>query len=56
MPDKISVVFHRDLTNDYHFIIKELVNGFEGQFKCLWKNKKIPKFFRSNKKRNHRNN
>ena len=56
VPDKISVVFHRDLTNDYHFIIKELANGFEGQFKCLWKNKKIPKFFRSNKKRNHRNN
>ena len=23
---------------DYHFIIKELANEFQGQFECLWEN------------------
>ena len=34
-PNEISVVFHNDSTYDYHFIIKELAEEFEGQFECL---------------------
>ena len=32
---KIPVIFHNGSTYDYHFIIKELAKGFDGQFKCL---------------------
>ena len=32
---KISVVFRNGSTYDYHFIIKELVEEFEGKFECL---------------------
>ena len=35
---KIPVVFHNGSTYDYHFIIKELAEEFEGQFKCLGEN------------------
>ena len=35
---KIPVVFHNGFNNDYHFIIKELAEEFEGQFTCLWEN------------------
>ena len=35
----ISEVFHRGLDYDYHFIIKELANEFEGQFECIGENK-----------------
>ena len=31
VPKDIPVVFQRDSTYDYHFIIKELLNEFEGQ-------------------------
>ena len=31
-------MFHNDSTYDYHFIIKELVKGFKGNFECLGKN------------------
>ena len=35
VPNKITVVFHNCSNYDYHFIIKELTNEFEGQFeKC----------------------
>ena len=34
-PKEIPVVFHNGSTYDYHFIIKELAEEFEGQFKCL---------------------
>ena len=34
-PKEIPVVFHSGSTYDYHFIIKELEEEFEGQFKCL---------------------
>ena len=34
---KISVVFHNGSNCDY-FIMKELANNFEGQFKCLGEN------------------
>ena len=32
------IVFHNGSTYDYHFIIKELVRGFEGNFDCLGEN------------------
>ena len=35
---KIPLVFHNGSTYDYHFIIKELVEEFEGQFDCLGEN------------------
>ena len=35
---EIPVVFHNGSTYDYHFIIKELVKEFEGNFDCLGEN------------------
>ena len=32
------MVFHNGSTYDYHFIIKELAEEFEGQFECLGQN------------------
>ena len=32
---EISVAFNNGSTYDYHFIIKELAEEFEGQFECL---------------------
>ena len=37
-PKGIPVVFHNGSTYDYHFIIKELEEEFEGQFDCLVEN------------------
>ena len=37
-PKEILVVFHNGSTYNYHFIIKELVKEFEGNFDCLGKN------------------
>ena len=34
-PKAIPIVFHNGSTYDYHFIIKELVQEFEGNFECL---------------------
>ena len=31
-------MFHNGSTYDYHFIIKELVEEFEGEFECLGEN------------------
>ena len=45
MPNQISVVFHNSSNYDYHFIIKELANEFEGQFECLGENKEKYKKF-----------
>ena len=42
---EIPAVFHNDSSYDYHFIIKELVEEFARQFKCL---KEIHHFFNSN--------
>ena len=39
MPNEILLVFHSMSNYDYHFIIKELVNEFEGQFECLGENR-----------------
>ena len=38
VPKEIPVVFHNGSTYDYHFIIKELVKEFEGNFECLDEN------------------
>ena len=37
-PKNIPVIFHNGSTYDYHFIIKELANEFEGNFECLGEN------------------
>ena len=38
IPKEILVVFHNGSTYDYHFIIKELVKEFNGNFECLGEN------------------
>ena len=38
IPKEIPVVFHNGSTCDYHFIIKELAEEFEGEFECLGEN------------------
>ena len=38
-PREVSIVFHNGSSYDYHFIIKGLAEEFEGDFKCLGKNK-----------------
>ena len=38
IPTKIPIVFHNGSTYDYHFIIKELVKEFDGNFECLGEN------------------
>ena len=38
VPKEIPVVFHNGSTYDYHFLIKELVKEFEGNFDCLGEN------------------
>ena len=38
-PGEIPVVFHNRSSYDYHFIIKELAEEFEGDFECLGENK-----------------
>ena len=40
VPKKIPVVFHNGSTFDYHFIIKQLVANFKGQFECFGQNAK----------------
>ena len=45
MPNDIPVVFHKGSNYDYHFIIKELANKFEGQFECLGENTEKYKSF-----------
>ena len=38
VPKEIPIVFHSGSTYDYHFIIKEVVKEFEGNFDCLGEN------------------
>ena len=38
IPKEIPIVFHNGSTYDYHFIIKEQVKEFEGNFECLGEN------------------
>ena len=35
IPKDIPIIFHNGSTYDYHFIIRELVKEFEGNFECL---------------------
>ena len=35
IPKEIPLVFHNGSTYDYHFIIKERAEEFEGEFECL---------------------
>ena len=37
-PKEVPVLFYICSTYDYHFIIKELAEQFEGQFECLGEN------------------
>ena len=39
-PKESPVVFHNGSKYDYHFLIKELAEEFEGQFDCLGENTK----------------
>ena len=38
VPKEIPVVFHNLSPYDYHFIIKELAEEFEGEFECFGEN------------------
>ena len=38
IPKEITIVFHNGSTYDYHFVIKELVKEFDGNFECLGEN------------------
>ena len=38
VPKEIPAVFHNGSTYDYHFVIKELVKEFQGNFECLGEN------------------
>ena len=45
VPNEISIVFHNGSKYDYHFIMKELANEFEGPFECIGENNAIYKSF-----------
>ena len=45
VPNELPLIFHNSSNYDYHFIIKELANEFEGKFECLWENKEKYKTF-----------
>ena len=52
-PKKNPLVFHNGSTYDYHFIVEDLVEEFEGLFKCLGENtEKYIKLFQSQLKKN----
>ena len=43
--NEITVGCHNESKYDFHFIIKELANEFDGQLECIWKNKENYKTF-----------
>ena len=45
MSNEFPVVFHNGSNYDYHFIINELANEFEGKFNVLWENTEKYKTF-----------
>ena len=51
-PKEIPVVFHSGSTYNYHFIIKELAEEFEGQFDCLGEIQKNISLFQYQLKKN----
>ena len=55
VPKEIPVVIHNGSTYDYHFIIKQLSEGFQGQFECLGENAKIYITFSIPIKKDHDN-
>ena len=56
VPNEIPVFLHNGSKYDYHFIIKEFANEFEGQYECLrGKYGKVQNIFCSNRKRNDKN-
>ena len=57
VPKNIPVIFHNWSKYDYHFIIKELASGFDGNFECLGENteKYITFFVRIKKKIDNKN-
>ena len=38
IPKELPVVFHNGSTYDYHFIIEQLAEEFEGEFECFCQN------------------
>ena len=55
IPKEIPVVFHNGSIYDYHFIIKNIAEEFEGEFECLGENtEKIYFFFSTNQERNYK--
>ena len=50
MPEEINVVLQDETDYDYHFIIKELIEKFDGQLECLGENikKKITFLIQTN--------
>ena len=48
------VVFPDSSDHDYHFIIKELANNFDGKFESLKGNTEVQNIFRFNRKRNQK--
>ena len=51
LPKEIPIVFHNGSIYDYHFIIKELVKEFEGNFECLGANTEKYNIFSANKEK-----
>ena len=45
MPNEIPVVFQNGSNYDYHFIMKEVANEFEGKFECIGETTKNYKTF-----------
>ena len=54
IPKEIPIVFHNGSTYDYHFIIKELVKEFDGNFECLGENRKICNVLSTIKEKNEK--
>ena len=38
VPKEIPILFQNGSSHHYHFIIKEVAEGFDGQFTCLGEN------------------
>ena len=55
MPNEIPAVFHNGSNYEYHFIIKELANDFEGELECLGENTENYKNFLFDRKRSDKN-
>ena len=54
VPKEIPVVFHKGSTYDYHFIIKELVKEFDGNFDCLGENTEKHNIFSTTKEKDRK--